>query len=89
MNFDLRTCKIYSMTFMHKKGMELKEGTKFSCNFKNTNDGSLLDVDAMIVRKERLEKYTIYGCKVDNPSEKYLNFVKGLEKKNVIVDVEF
>ena len=88
---NLRDVGMTGISFVieHKKAMELKEGTKFGCNFKSGNDGALLDVNAMIVRKEKLEKYTIYGCKLDNPSEKYVNYVKGLEKKTVVVDVDF
>ena len=66
---------------------DIKEGRRLTCSFKN-NEAKEVTISGMIVRKENLDKYVIFGCKIDEPGEKYISFVKYLERKNVVVDAE-
>ena len=70
-----------------KKPLPLKEGTNLKCTFK-TNQGDAVTVDAMIVRREALEKYTVYGCKVSNPSPLFTSYVAYQERKNIVIDAD-
>lgn len=77
----------FSFVVDYKKKLEIKEGTKIETTVKG-RDGDELHVEGMVVRKEALEKYMVYGCKLENPSDQLLAHIKYLEKKNVIVDAE-
>jgi hypothetical protein len=70
-----------------KKPLPLKEGTNLKCIFK-TNQGDVVTAEAMIVRKEALEKYTVYGCKVANPSAVFTSYVAYQERKNIVIDAD-
>lgn len=78
----------YSFVIDNKKGQEIKEGTKVVVNLKN-KDGYEILLPGMVIRKEKMEKYAVYGCKMDSPPPEYVNFVKMLEKKNTVVEAEF
>ena len=78
----------FSFVIENKKGLEVKEGTKVTASFKN-NEGISMDLVGMIVRKERMEKYVIYGCKIDVPTAEFAKYVDLLERKSVVVDVDF
>ena len=64
----------------------IKPGKSVKCTFKGK--GNEIHISGMIVRTESLDKYMIYGCKLDEPPEDYINYVKYLERKNIIVDAE-
>lgn len=70
-----------------KKPLSLKEGTNIKCIFK-TNQGDIVNTEGMIVRKEVLEKYTVYGCKVANPSPVFVSYVAYQERKNIVIDAD-
>ena len=71
----------------NKKNLEIREGTKITCSFKN-KDGDEFALVGMVVRKEKLEKYTIYGVKLDDPPLEFVEYVQRLERRNTIVDAE-
>lgn len=78
----------FSFAIDNKKNLSLKEGAEVRGTMKN-NTGDEIELKGIIVRKESMEKYTLYGCKMDEPSDAVLRYVKYLEKKSVIVDVDF
>lgn len=78
----------FSFVVDHKKKAEIKEGDQVEASIKN-KDGDEMIVKGIIVRTEKMEKYMIYGCKMDSPSEAVLKFIKYLERKNTVVDVDF
>ena len=65
---------------------QIKPGKNVQCTFKSKHGD--ITINGMIVRTESLDKYMIYGCKLDEPGEDYINYVKYLEKKSIIVDAE-
>ena len=77
----------FSFVIDNKKNIELKEGIPVNCTIKN-NEGEELELEGMIVRHEVMEKYVVYGCKMENPSDKVLAYVRYLERKNFVVDAE-
>lgn len=77
----------FSFVVDSKKKASVKEGDMVEAHIKN-KDGEELILEGIMVRTEVLEKYTIYGCKMDNPSDAVQRFIKYLEKKNIIVDAE-
>lgn len=87
---NIRDVGLQGLSFVieNKKGISLKEGTKMSCSFKNKN-GEEMVVKGIIVRREQLEKYMVYGCKLEDPDQSYINFVKDIERRNTVVDVEY
>ena len=77
----------FSFVVDSKKPIEIKEGNKVVCMFKN-KEGEELSINGMVVRREPLEKYVVYGCKMDAPDDKVLTYIKWLERKNIVVDAE-
>ena len=71
-----------------KREIAIKEGSKYSCSFKN-KDGLEIEISGLVIRKEIMDKYVVYGCKIEEPSAEYLAYVKYQERKNTIVDVDF
>ena len=78
----------FSFVIEHKKKMDVREGKRVNCTFKNS-EGEEISLDGMVVRREEIEKYMVYGCKIDNPPQNHIDFVKWLERKNTVVDVDF
>jgi len=87
---NIRDVGLQGLSFVidNKKGISLKEGTRFTCTLKNKDDVEMV-VRGIIVRREQLERYMVYGCKLDEPESDYIRFVKDIERKNTIVDVEY
>lgn len=77
----------FSFVIDVKKKLGIKEGANVKATIKG-REGEELIMQGLIVRTEPMEKYTIYGCKMDNPSEEVTKYVKYLEKKNVVVDAD-
>lgn len=77
----------FSFVVDPKKKAGIKEGDSVRAIIKN-KDGEELTLEGIIVRTEVMEKYTIYGCKMDNPDEDVQRYIKYLEKKSIIVDAE-
>ncbi len=71
-----------------KKDVKVKDGEKLICNVKD-KDGIDMKIETMVVRHEPIDKYMILGCKIENPPNRYIAYVKYLEKKNTVIDVEF
>ena len=90
MNCRLRDIGINGFSFAldAKKSPDIKDGTKVVCFIKD-NDGIEIQTEAMTIRHELLDRHMVFGCKVDEPSPGYLRYVKYVEKKNTIVDVDF
>lgn len=77
----------FSFVVDHKKRSGIKEGDSVEASIKN-KDGEELKLSGIIVRSESMEKYMIFGCKMDNPSDAVMRYIKYLEKKSIIVDAE-
>lgn len=77
----------FSFVVDSKKKLDLKEGTNVRATIKG-REGDELELEGIIVRRENMEKYVIFGCKMDNPSEEVLKYIKYLERKSIIVDAE-
>lgn len=71
-----------------KKPKEIKVGKEYTLSFKD-KDGKDMRLSGMILRKETMDRYMVYGCKVEEPPQEYINYVKRLEKKNTVVDVDY
>lgn len=78
----------FAFVIEHKKKLELKEGKKVICTTKD-RDGKEMIIHGMIVRKEWLDKYMVYGCRIEEKTEQIENYIKWLERKNTVVDVDF
>ncbi|MCQ2521193.1 MAG: PilZ domain-containing protein [Lachnospiraceae bacterium] len=72
----------------HDKTKGIREGKKFTLSFRN-HEGTEVRVRGVIVRKEWLEQYMIYGCRLEDKDEELDKYVKYLEAKNTLTDVQF
>jgi len=87
---NVRDVGLQGISFVidNKKGINFKEGTRITCTLKD-RDGNDMILRGIIVRREQLEKYMVYGCKLDDPCSEFIKFVKDIERRNTIVDVEY
>lgn len=87
---NIRDVGLSGLSFVidNKKGLSFKDGTRFTCSFKDRDNNEMV-VRGIIVRREQLEKYMVYGCKLEDPPSEYIKFVKDIERRNTIVDVEY
>ena len=75
----------FSFVIDHKKKMDLMIGIGVACKIKEKND-NIIDVQGSVIRKEKMEKYTVYGCKMLESSVELSEYLQRLEARNTIVD---
>lgn len=78
----------FAFVIDHKKKIDVKEGKKVVCNMKD-RDGKSMLVKGMIVRKEWMDKYTVFGCRIEEKTKQCDDYIRWLEKKNTLIDVDY
>lgn len=78
----------FAFVLDHKKQLEIREGKKVVCTTKD-REGKEMIMRGMIVRKEWLDKYTVFGCRIEEKTDQIDNHIKWLERKNTVIDVDY
>lgn len=72
---------------MDLRNQELLDGIKVSCFFKDRS-GAEVSMTGKIVRREKVDRYIVYGCHVTEPDENLSRFIKRLERRIIITGSE-
>ncbi len=72
----------------HDKTRGIKEGKKFTMTFRN-HESIEIRIRGLIVRKEWMEQYMVYGCRIEEKDNDLDLFVRYMEAKNTLTDISF
>lgn len=75
----------FGFTTDRKKNIELMPGVMVTCTFKN-HQGKFIQMRGKIIRREKLARHTLYGCRCTEPNAEVEEFVKQLEEKTLIIN---
>lgn len=75
----------FGFTIDRKKNINLMPGVMVTCTFKN-HMGKFIQMQGKIIRKEKMERHILYGCRCMEPNEEVEEYVKQIEEKTLIIN---
>lgn len=68
-----------------KKNIELMPGVMVTCTFKN-HLGKYIQMQGKIIRREKMDRHTLYGCRCTEANADVEEFVSQIEEKTLIIN---
>lgn len=75
----------FGFTIDRKKNIELMPGVIVTCSFKNQK-GRFIQMQGKIIRREKLARHILYGCRCTDSNAEVEEYVKQLEEKTLIIN---